>query len=604
MATYTITRAPNSDISVAWARSGGSYNYECVVTNDGDASYIHALAALTDLYGFTPPNLPAGSTITNVRVHTVIRNYPYQADSFQHAIRVNGISYFGSVQTPPDSYTDLYADWALNPNTGLAWTWRDINGVGSSPLQGIGLAKISATFYLYCTQVYIEITYTPLSGSLSLTSILSRFGRFRRVPAGALLLSGSLDTRTFEVRAMMIMGDYLYALVGKSLYKVDKAWTKTKLGDIGTTTGNAWIVGDGTNLCVVDSVKGYSWNGATFAQITFPDTFTPSSLTFQDGYYIVSKGGAARFYISKLNDPITWDPLDYATAEGANDNLVAVNSYNRDLWLLGTESLEVWFNSGASSFPFERYSGGFINIGCKAVRSVAVSDQGVFWLDNHLQVRLGVGINSVVVSTPQIEYQLSLLPNPEAAVGFYYIQKGHGFYQLSIGDPNTSKTLVYDATTKFWHTRASGGLNRRHPAQCYAYFNDLHLIGHYARGHILSLDYNAYTNNGEIFSAIRTAQVIHADRKMMFHGKLEIEFESGVGLAGLQPTAILEWSDDAGKTWSNQHTTSIGTLGEYTKRAIWRRLGKSRSRIYRLTVNDPVKRIILGAHLDVEVGRS
>lgn len=120
----------------------------------------------------------------------------------------------------------------------------------------------------------------------------------------------------------------------------------------------------------------------------------------------------------------------------------------------------------------------------------------------------------------------------------------------------------------------------------------------------MELDYNTFTNNGESFKAIRAAQAIHGDRKRIFHKELEIEFESGVGVdADTDPEAILEWSDDGGHTWSSEHTATFGKLGEFSKRAIWRRLGNSRGRVYRVTIDDPVKRIIIGAHLEFEVGR-
>ena len=62
----------------------------------------------------------------------------------------------------------------------------------------------------------------------------------------------------------------------------------------------------------------------------------------------------------------------------------------------------------------------------------------------------------------------------------------------------------------------------------------------------------------------------------------------------------LEWSDDGGHTWSNKHMMSIGSTGEYMKRSIWRRLGRSRERIFRLTFTMPVKAVVLGAYAEIE----
>jgi hypothetical protein len=64
--------------------------------------------------------------------------------------------------------------------------------------------------------------------------------------------------------------------------------------------------------------------------------------------------------------------------------------------------------------------------------------------------------------------------------------------------------------------------------------------------------------------------------------------------------AMLRWSDDGGHTWSNEHLASMGKLGEYGKRVIWRRLGmttKLRDRVYEISGTDPVKIAIMGAEL-------
>jgi hypothetical protein len=66
------------------------------------------------------------------------------------------------------------------------------------------------------------------------------------------------------------------------------------------------------------------------------------------------------------------------------------------------------------------------------------------------------------------------------------------------------------------------------------------------------------------------------------------------------PRVMLRWSDDGGHTWSNEHWASMGKLGEYGKRVIWRRLGmttKLRDRVYEISGTDPVKIAIMGAEL-------
>ena len=412
-------------------------------------------------------------------------------------------------------------------------------------------------------------------------------------------LSQGAEDGPAEARSLKVIGSLLYSVVGDRVSEITNPKNSKIIGTLTANSGQVWIEGDGVNVCVVDGVAGYLWNGTTFAAMTFPGSFVPTSLAFQDGYFIVSKSGTREFYIT--DDPTNWGSLDYATKEGDSDNLVCVYSHKRILWLFGERTTEIWYNSGAADFPFERYQDGFIKIGCKSARSVCASDDAVFWLDDNLQVRMGTGIQSQVISTTQIDYQIKQLSDHEGAIAFVYQEEGHEFYQLTIA----SKTLVFDTKTGFWHSRASGESDDRHPAQCHAWFMNRNVVGHYQTGELLAFDLGVYTNNGAMIRAIRAAQVIQNDRKKIFHQSLEIEFESGVGNgASPNPRAILEWSNDDGHTWQSPKYANIGGTTEKTARAIWRRLGQARNRVYRVTIEDPVKRVIVGANLDAESGRS
>ena len=73
-------------------------------------------------------------------------------------------------------------------------------------------------------------------------------------------------------------------------------------------------------------------------------------------------------------------------------------------------------------------------------------------------------------------------------------------------------------------------------------------------------------------------------------------------LDNTDPQAMLRWSNDGGSTWSNEHWTSIGRIGKYKNRAIWRRLGMARDRIFEVVVTDPVKAVIVSANLKASSG--
>jgi len=66
----------------------------------------------------------------------------------------------------------------------------------------------------------------------------------------------------------------------------------------------------------------------------------------------------------------------------------------------------------------------------------------------------------------------------------------------------------------------------------------------------------------------------------------------------------MRWSDDGGSTWSNEHWKSIGKIGKYKNRAIWRRLGMTRDRVFELVVTDPINAVIVAANLKSSVGEN
>jgi hypothetical protein len=66
------------------------------------------------------------------------------------------------------------------------------------------------------------------------------------------------------------------------------------------------------------------------------------------------------------------------------------------------------------------------------------------------------------------------------------------------------------------------------------------------------------------------------------------------------PQIMLRFSDDGGKTWSNERWISAGQQGTYKTRCRFRRLGRSRDRVYEVVVSDPIPWRIVDAYLDAD----
>jgi len=424
-------------------------------------------------------------------------------------------------------------------------------------------------------------------------------------------LKSFCDTSVSDpVRGFHVMGDHLYTVIGNTLYKVYSDGTYDSLGSpLGTSEGYVWMADNGTEVMVVDpGINGYIYTGDIFAGITAAGFPIPSSLTYQDGYFIVTEKDTGKFFISGSYDGTSWDALDYATAESNPDDLLACLSDHGEVWLFGKDTTEVWYNSGAADFPFQRVPGVFIPEGIKAPGSPARLDNSILWLTDKLQVVRVDGYTPRIVSTPHLEYRFAQYETTEDAHGYGYTQEGHVFYVLTF--PDAGATWVYDPTTDLWHQRQSYPVHQsgdagRHRANCYAYFAGKHIVGDYVKGELYELDMDTFDDDGETIRRIRTCQVIHKDRRNLFFPRFELDFEGGVGLStgqGDDPQAMLQWSDDGGHTWSYERWVDIGPIGEYTARAVWRRLGRSRNRVFRVMVSDPVKYVLIAANAEIEIG--
>ncbi len=80
--------------------------------------------------------------------------------------------------------------------------------------------------------------------------------------------------------------------------------------------------------------------------------------------------------------------------------------------------------------------------------------------------------------------------------------------------------------------------------------------------------------------------------------------ESVISTFGNDPQVTLKWSDDGGHTWTNGLSRSLGMFGESKKRMVWNRLGQSRTRAFEVSIQEPVKAVILDAYCDVEPGNN
>jgi len=97
-------------------------------------------------------------------------------------------------------------------------------------------------------------------------------------------------------------------------------------------------------------------------------------------------------------------------------------------------------------------------------------------------------------------------------------------------------------------------------------------------------------NAGEIYINTQNSEIIESQSE-----NLLITEESGLLQKSIQPQIMLQVSRDGGYTYGREMWTSFGAIGQYLRRAEWRRLGVSRSFVFKFRVTDPVKVVIISA---------
>ena len=423
-------------------------------------------------------------------------------------------------------------------------------------------------------------------------------------PTPGLTLLGTATNGPCRSNGVVFKGD-AYFVSGNRLIKIDSSDTITNIGSLNTSDGRASIAAGKSSLMVTDGVNGYSYDGTTFAVIG-SNLLTASYCEWVDNYFIIVNNDTNVFQISALDDPTTWSATDIASAEKRADNAVRPVWFRGDLMIAGTETCELYFNSGNADFPWDVYPNAVFEWGAAAVDSVSVLSNTVFMLASsreggYVVLRMS-SETPQIISNKDLEWQISQLSSISDAIGFAYRQFGHSFYQLTF--PSANRTFVWDDTTQVWHERQSG--TDRHRAAGHVFFNGKNIVGDHTSGKYYSQDASNYTDNGSTIFRIRRAPVAHKDRKRIFYNRLDIDFDFGSGLTsgqGSDPQAMLRWSDDGGYTWKDEQWRGIGKIGEYSRRARWSSIGASRNRVFELRVSDPVNVRVIDAYADIELGQ-
>ena len=415
------------------------------------------------------------------------------------------------------------------------------------------------------------------------------------------------DTELGACRGAWVFNEVPYFVNGNSLTSISSTGVVTNHGTISGTVRVSMASNKSFLVIAVPGGDAYAFDGTDLTKITDPDFKPSDSVVFKDGFFVFSASDGNSFFHSAINDPFSYNALDFGSAEVSDDRIVSLHINHNELYALGTLTVEVFQNVGGTGFVFQRIPGANITRG-SASKYGTVNFDGSF-------VFMGGGVNEDVaiwrvvgssqaqkISTDAIDNAIQMFNKEEIESAFSttYSEKGQLFAIFTLNSNRIpGRTFVYNGTATalagnhVWFELQSGLTDA--PWRCNAIVKACGkiLCGDASTGLIGELDKNTFDEYGApIFQQAATAP-FSQNGTAIFAGELEATFEAGVGLTvgqGSNPVIRMDFSDDGGRTWSNEFKRFLGKIGEFGHAAIWRRQGRfPDQRVIRLTKTDPVK---------------
>lgn len=400
----------------------------------------------------------------------------------------------------------------------------------------------------------------------------------------------------------------LCAVVNDTVYLIQGDYTFKSLGTLSTDQGAVSMIDNGISLVLVDGSpigKQIDLVTGVMTDITNAAFYGANRVDLVDGYLIFNRPNSNQFYISAFLD-VDFDSLDFAAKTGFSDTVVAVAAAKRQIFVFGTQTTEVWYNTGDADFTFGRMPGAFIQHGCVSAASIAQTDGSLYWLSESREGECLVlrteGYDRARVSTFAIEKAFQSYVDVTDARGFIYQQEGHTFYILNF--PRANKTWAYDIASDEWHERMwldDQGAENRHRAGCYAFFNGKILCGDWENSNLYLLDPASYTDNGDEIRRIRSFPHLMDNGNRVMYQSFSAQMQVGDGIpdsfAGAE--LRLRYSDSRGTSWGTYIAGTLAAQGNYNHSCNFWRLGMARDRIFELSWASNCPTALNGAFVNV-----
>lgn len=413
-----------------------------------------------------------------------------------------------------------------------------------------------------------------------------------------------------ELDSTDIIGSYYFAGVVVVVTSDRKVYTVDVIGEVTDVTGVSLpgilrpvFTNDADACYIVGGGAPIKWSGiGTLTALLGGSPPEMSHITYLDGYLIGNTLGGVTIRFSDYATPETWTGTNVFSAVADPDPIEGVEVAQRELYVVGSASTEVWQNIGTSPVPFAR---AFVfQHGTPAPYSVHTADGTVFMLDQNHQIMRFLGRQPTRISEA-IENDLFGYEVVSDCFARSFTWKGsvHVLFVFPTAEKAWSIDLKNGQWSE-WRGWSAGWSRVRIGALVYCEDTGLVFAGDWQTGVVWQFSATEKTDAGGIFKRVRTFS--HLDggasiRKRCNMLRVNLNRDVAAEYTGTEdetnPTLELRWKDDD-RGWSEWRRAQLGEKGELAYYADFRRLGIYRTRQYELQMSDPASLEIVGVETD------
>jgi len=242
----------------------------------------------------------------------------------------------------------------------------------------------------------------------------------------------------------------------------------------------------------------------TGASLTFSSTGLPAGYVKGSAYldgttYILTADSAV--YGSNINDPTTWDPINYLLAQIEADTGIRCEKQLVYVIAMKSKSVEIFYDAGnTSGSPLGAVQGAKVSVGCRHADSVQSLDGVLVWIATSENGSVSVmALENLTISPISNDYIDRLLETADYTTVYSWITRynGHVFYGVTL--KNSNRTLVCDLTTRQWAEWQDPSGNYFPYVSCTLGTANVPIFLHESSGETHILNSDVYQDNGVTF---------------------------------------------------------------------------------------------------------